>query len=107
MRGERILAKLSIFAFSDPNDVLSYPIPPKFDDEYLDSRLCPKVTNIAINIAKPISLFGLGEIANPAAAHSDYEHDERVIALIARGIGRENTADIVKDRCSWLETVGD
>ncbi len=49
----------------------------------------------------------LGEIANPAAAHSDYEHDERVIALIARGIGRENTADIVKDRCSWLETVGD
>ncbi len=93
--------------FSDPNDVLSYPIPPKFADAYLDSRLCPKVTNIAINVAKPISLFGLGEFANPAAAHGDYEHDERVIALIAHGIGQENTADIVKDRCSWLETVGD
>ncbi len=56
---------------------------------------------------RPISLFGLGEIANPAAAHGDYEHDERVIALIAHGIGQENTADIVKERCTWLETVGD
>ncbi len=107
LRDQRILAKLSIYAFSDPNDVLSYPIPPKFADEYLDSRLCPKVTNIAINVAKPISLFGLGEFANPAAAHGDYDHDERVIALIAHGIGQENTADIVKERCTWLETIGD
>ncbi len=99
--------QLSIYAFSDPNDILSYPIPPKFADAYLDSRLCPKVTNIAINVAKPISLFGLGEFANPAAAHGDYEHDERVIALIAHGIGQENTADIVKERCTWLQTIGD
>ncbi len=107
LRDQRILAQLSIYAFSDPNDILSYPIPPKFADAYLDSRLCPKVTNIAINVAKPISLFGLGEFASPAAAHGDYEHDARVIALIAHGIGQEGTADIVKERCSWLETVGD
>ncbi|MCZ6773734.1 MAG: hypothetical protein O7G83_17380 [Proteobacteria bacterium] len=107
LRDQRILAKLSIYAFSDPNDVLSYPIPPKFAEEYLDSRLCPKVTNIAINVAQPISLLGLGEFANPVAAHGDYDHDERVIALIAHGIGQETTADIVKERCSWLETVGD
>lgn len=107
LRDQRIVAEMSIYAFSDPNDILSYPIPPKFANDYLDSRICPKVTNIAINVAKTISLFGLGEIANPAAAHSDYEQDERVIALIAHGIGQENTADIVKERCSWLETVGD
>ncbi len=107
LRGQRMLGKLPIYAFSDPNDLLSYPIPPNFADEYLDSRLCPKVTNIAINVAKPISLFGLGEIANPASAHSGYDHDERVIALIAHGFGQENAADIVKERCTWLETTED
>ncbi len=107
LRGQRFLDKLPIYAFSDPNDLLSYPIPPKFVDEYLDSRLCPKVTNIAINVAKPISLFGLGEFANPASAHGDYDHDERVIALIAHGFGQEKAADIVKERCTWLETTDD
>jgi len=107
LRDQRILGKLQIYAFSDPNDLLSYPIPPKFADQYLDSRLCPKVTNIAINVAKPISLFGLGEFANPASAHGDYDHDERVIALIAHGFGQENAADIVKERCTWLETTED
>ena len=107
LRDQRIVRKLSIYAFSDPNDILSYPIPPKFADKYLDSRLCPKITNIAINVAKPISLFGLGEFANPAEAHGGYEHDERVIALIAHGIGHEQAADIVKERCTWLETTED
>jgi hypothetical protein len=107
LRDQRILGKLPIYAFSDPNDLLSYPIPPNFADQYLDSRLCPKVTNIAINVAKPISLFGLGEIANPATAHGGYDHDERVIALIAHGFGQENAADIVKERCTWLETIED
>jgi len=105
LRSQRILGKLPIYAFSDPNDLLSYPIPPNFANEYLDSRLCPKVTNIAINVAKLISLFGLGEFANPASAHGDYDHDERVIALIAHGFGQENAADIVKERCTWLETT--
>ncbi len=107
LRSQRILGKLPIYAFSDPNDLLSYPIPPNFADQYLDSRLCPKVTNIAINVAKTISLFGLGEIANPATAHGGYDHDERVIALIAHGFGQENAADIIKERCTWLETTED
>jgi hypothetical protein len=107
LRDQRILEELSIYAFSDPNDILSYPIPPKFANDYLDSRLCPKVTNIAINVAQPISLFGLGEFANPAAAHDDYDHDERVIALIAHGIGQKNAADIIKERCTWLKTTDD
>ncbi len=102
---QRILGKLPIYAFSDPNDILSYPIPPKFVDEYSDSRLCPKVTNIAINVAKPFVLFGLGEGANPTEAHSGYDHDDRVIALIAHGIGHDATAPVVTERCTWLETT--
>ena len=105
LRSQQILGKLPIYAFSDPNDILSYPIPPNFADEYLDSRLCPKVTNITINVAKLISLFGFGEFAGPGSAHGDYDHDERVIAMIAHGFGQEDAADIVKERCTWLETI--
>ena len=102
---QRFFRRLSIYAFSDPNDILSYPIPPKFAAEYIDSRLCPSPTNITINIAKPVSLFGFGEFADPGEAHGGYDRDERVISLIAHGIGNENTAEIVKERCTWLETT--
>ena len=102
---ERLLTKLSIYAFSDPNDILSYPIPPKFVQQYIDSRLCPSATNISINVAKEISLFGFGEFANPGEAHGGYDNDERVISLIAHGVGTDGTAEIVRQRCTWLETV--
>ena len=102
---ERILRRLSIYAFSDPNDILSYPIPPQFTEDYIDSRLCPSTTNVSINVAKPINLFGLGEIADPGEAHGGYDQDERVIALIAQGIGTDQTAEIVSERCTWLETT--
>lgn len=101
---KRFLRSLKIYAFSDPNDVLSYPIPPKFAEEYIDSRLCPSPTNISINVAKPISLLGLGEFANPIRAHDGYDQDERVIALIAHGVGHDDAAEVVKERCTWLET---
>jgi len=104
---QRIFRRLSIYAFSDPNDILSYPIPPKFAAEYIDSRLCPSPTNITINVAKPISLFGLGEFADPGEAHGGYDRDERVISLIAHGVGNDDTAEIVKERCTWLETTED
>ncbi len=106
-RENRLLGRTSIYAFSDPNDILSYGIPPKFVDEYLDSRVCPKVTNIILNISHLISLLGLSEIADPAEAHVGYDHDARVIAMIARGFGHENAAQIIKERCTWLETTED
>ena len=43
--------------------------------------------------------------ADPGEAHRGYDRDERVISLIARGIGNENVAEIVKERCTWLETT--
>ena len=102
---ERFIKELLIIAFSDPNDILSYALPPKFLDEYLDSRLCPNITNVNINVAEVVSILGLGEVANPAVAHGDYDNDERVIKLIAHGIGHEGTSKTVKDRCLWQETV--
>ena len=102
---ERMFSKTNIIAFSDPNDLLSYSLPLDFSEKYLDSRLCVDVTNIDINIAKVIDVFGLGTFANPMVAHIGYDTDERVIALIARGVGNSNTAPIIKERCTSLVTV--
>ncbi len=102
---QRMLSKTPIMAFSDPNDLLSYAIPRSFADKYLDSRLCADVTNISINVATVFDAFGLGKLANPLDAHVGYDNDDRVIALIAKGIGNANTAAIVKNRCNWVEAV--
>lgn len=102
---ERMLAKTPIIAFSDPNDLLSYAIPHGFVGKYLDSRLCIEVTNININVATIFDAFGLGKMANPINAHIGYDTDDRVVALIAKGIGNSKTAQIVKDRCRWIETI--
>ncbi|MGR8981706.1 MAG: hypothetical protein ACU84H_16680 [Gammaproteobacteria bacterium] len=102
---ERMLSKTPIIAFSDPNDLLSYAIPHGFVEKYLDSRLCIDVTNININVAKIFDAFGLGKLANPLDAHIGYDTDDRVIALIAKGIGNHHTENIIKERCRWVETI--
>jgi len=102
---QRMLTKMPMIAFSDPNDLLSYAIPHGFVEKYLDSRLCIDVTNININIAFVYDVFGLGKLANPMEAHIGYDTDDRVVALIAKGIGSNHAAEIVNDRCRWIETV--
>ena len=102
---ERILSKMPLIAFSDPNDLLSFAIPHGYIDKYLDSRLCLEVTNININVATIFDAFGLGKLANPLDAHVGYDKDERVIALIAKGLGNANTSPLVKDKCRWVEAV--
>ena len=102
---DRMVKKTSIIAFSDPNDLLSYAIPPGFSDAYIDSRLCTEITNININIAHIIDVLSLGKIANPMEAHTGYDTDDRVVALIAKGIGTSHTAPIVKERCEWTDLV--
>ena len=103
----RLFRETELIAFSDPNDLLSYPIPDAFVRDHVDSRLCPKQVNVTINIAPVRSVLGLGEFANPLSAHVDYDGDERVIGLITRGIGQPETAPVVKERCSWLEVGED
>jgi hypothetical protein len=104
---QRMLEQTELIAFSDPNDLLSYPIPDQFVRDDVDSRLCPQEVNVTINVAPVTDLAGLGEFANPLAAHVDYENDERVIGLITRGIGQPETAPIVKERCTWQEVGED
>ncbi len=102
---QRMLKKTQLIAFSDPNDLLSYAVPQRFVDHYLDSRLCIDVTNININVATVFDAFGLGKMANPLDAHVNYDSDDRLVALIAKGIGQPNSSDLVKQRCNWIRTV--
>ncbi|MCI0653982.1 MAG: hypothetical protein L0Y39_05835 [Methylococcaceae bacterium] len=102
---DRIVNKTTIIAFSDPNDLLSYAIPQGFVETYLDSRLCIDVVNVNINVAEIIDLIGLGEFANPVKAHTDYDSDDRVVALVAKGIGNGHTARIVDNKCKWIRVV--
>ena len=101
---ERIFRKTHLIAFSDPNDLFSYALPPNFIDEYVDSRLCPTLTNAILNVSDITDIFG-GEFANPLSAHTEYDNDRRVIGLIARGIGHSEVDPEVADRCTWLESV--
>jgi hypothetical protein len=103
----RLFQETELIAFSDPNDLLSYPIPDAFVRDHVDSRLCPKQVNVTINIAPVRSVLGLGKFANPLAAHVDYDDDERVIGLITRGIGQPETDPVVEERCTWLEVGED
>ncbi|MFA6162777.1 MAG: hypothetical protein WC685_05025 [Methylobacter sp.] len=102
---KRMVSETSLIAFSDPNDLLSYGIPPGFSDKYLDSRLCANITNININVAKVMDAFGLSDLANPLQAHVGYDQDDRVIDLIAHGIGNEKTSPLIKQRCEFTKTV--
>lgn len=99
----RLFNETSIVAFSDPNDLLSYAIPHNFSEKYLDSRLCMNVTNVNINVAKVIDTFGMGDFANPLDAHLGYSTDDRIIAMIANGIGNGHIAPIIKEKCEWTE----
>lgn len=101
---QRFMKRLNIIAFSDPNDILSWAVPPDYPNKYMDSRLCPAMDNVIINVAKVMTLFDTVELANPAEAHAQYNDDERVMSLIARGVGTRGALPLVKDRCEWLET---
>jgi hypothetical protein len=102
---ERLFQETRIVAFSDPNDLFSYVIPPKFLDTRVDSRLCPTLTNVILNVAPIANVPGLGGFASPMAAHMNYDNDERVIALITHGIGSDATAPVIRERCEWIEAV--
>jgi hypothetical protein len=102
---KRFFSRLSIVAFSDPNDALSYALPSGYEDKYMDSRLCPEIVNVSVSVADPINLFGLTDFVNPMSAHDSYDNDERVIGLIVDGIGHDGTDAKVAAECKWLETV--
>ena len=99
----RTLSETDIIAFNDPNDILSYTITSDFMRRYIDSRICYRTTNININVAEIDGIFGI-TYANPLDAHSGYHTDKRVLALIANGVGNENTSPIVEESCKIMIT---
>lgn len=100
---QRMLAKTRVVAFSDPNDLLSYSIPEDFVQYGIDSRLCPVVVNVSLNIAHATQVFRGDGFANPLTAHSEYNDDERVLGLITGGLGQADTPEVVMDRCNWMQ----
>lgn len=100
----RIFKKINMVAFSDPNDILSYPVPPNYSDKHVDSRLCANISNVSINVARVKDAFGVS-FANPLDAHSNYWGDERIINIVKEGINRKMSANFVKNACQWTETV--
>ena len=104
---QRFFAETDLIAFNDPNDLMSYPVPDLFAERYIDSRLCPDMTSVTINIAEVSSVLGLGEAANPLTSYSRYDGDERVGALIARGAGNPDAVPVVTQRCTFRATAED
>jgi hypothetical protein len=104
---QRFFDGTEIVAFSDPNDLLSYPIPDDFVQKHMDSRICPAVTNVTLNVVSVQDVPVLGELADPAGAHLDYENDPRVIALMVGGLGQPETRTVVEERCTWQEVTED
>lgn len=99
----RFVNKTKVIAFSDPNDILSYGIPFRYKEKYLDSRLCSEISNININVANVVSILGIGKIANPIEAHSGYESDDRVLSLMAHGLHDKN--ELINKSCHWLISI--
>ena len=102
---KRSLSHTEIIAFSDPNDLLSYGIPHGFAEKYIDTRLCTTITNININVAKIMDAFGITDMANPMEAHIGYDQDDRVVSLIAKGIGHPGASQLIKERCEFTKEV--
>jgi hypothetical protein len=104
---ERFLNQVFIVAFSDPNDPLSYTIPPDYAEERMDSRVCPELVNVSVGVTEVIDILGIGEVAHPIKAHELYDDDARVIGIIAAGIGNEQAKEVVKSECTWLRVSED
>ena len=104
---DRIVQELQVVAFSDPNDLLSYAIPPAYADEHMDSRLCPTVINVSVNVVPTIDLFKVGQVADPLGAHTEYDNNYRVLGLMSRGTGNEEGDQAAALGCEWLKTIED
>jgi hypothetical protein len=95
---DRWFKSVSIVAFSDPNDILSYTIPQSFTADFMDSRLCAATTNVVVSVARQVSL-ALTSIASPQVAHTAYDNDQRVLSLMTHGLGPNQPPP----GCSWLK----
>ena len=88
---------LSIVTVNDPNDLLSFSLPEEFKDEYIDWALCPKFTDLTIEVTEPRDVFGLS-FADPSAAHGNYWTDPGLVRLLVNGFGKGRESNPVHRR---------
>ena len=103
---ERHLKRLEIVAVTDPNDLLSYPVPQAFVDDFIDSRLCAELTNVAFTVTNPVDLFGIGQLAMPMDAHKGYLDHAELTKLLAHGLAAAPGIRGLRS-CSRLALEGD
>ena len=99
---QRIFDRLTVVAFSDPNDPLSYALPFDYANTSMDSRLCPAVVNVSVNVTDVVNPLGLFEFAPPLEAHAGYEQDPIVLGIMADGVGTDAMDKSVRDACTWV-----
>lgn len=102
---KRLFQETKLIAFSDPNDLFSYAITNDFLEQKIDSRICPVLTNVLLNVAQVSSVMSITELANPMQAHTGYIKDERVIELLVKGLHSAPPSPMINDRCDWIETL--
>lgn len=103
---KRVFKGINIVAFSDPNDILSYAIPQDFADTYIDSRICPIVTNVSVNVAPELSALGVG-IVDPVTAHTNYDNSPKVINLITHGTYDFASNKYLNQQCHFIRMKND
>ena len=103
---DRSFSKLEIVAFSDPNDLLSYSLPENNARMNFDSKLCPRSSNVIINVGALNKIFGM-EVANPLDAHLRYKTNNRVLAIIKEGVDHKSKEKLKDLQCDWIQTEAD
>jgi hypothetical protein len=88
-----VLKPVHIVAFTDPDDMLSYPLPQGYCKGNGKSVYI-RCVNVLINNNNQ-SLFG--QIANPVYAHTGYRKNRRVIAMISCGSDKIKEKDCYKN----------
>jgi hypothetical protein len=74
--------QLTIVAFSDPNDLLTFPIGPTIQ-QYVGTNTTLRAIDIAIPISTPIA----GLFSDPVMAHTWHFHNSSVMGLLINGKG--------------------
>jgi hypothetical protein len=71
--------RLEVVNVSDPNDLLSYPLPPDFQGAFPDVRF--------VNVTKLIAhRFLSGAFADPQQAHTGHVRDRKVMRMLVDGV---------------------
>ena len=87
---DRRFRQMSIITVNDPNDLLSYQLSDDYKKRYVDWALCPRFTDITIEVVQPANVFGV-TFADPGGAHGNYWSDPGLADILMRGFGDDKS----------------